>query len=111
MDILRSYLLILHLLSWAVVFGTALAGLRQRVMPAGLLHGALGALITGILLVGVLEMGDYDVNHVKIAIKLVIALAITGMVFWGNRKDELDKPFFGAIAGLVAANVAIAVLV
>ncbi|WP_182354148.1 hypothetical protein [Flaviflexus huanghaiensis] len=111
MDILRSVLVILHLLSWAVVFGAALAGLRQRVMPAGLLHGAVSALVTGILLVGVLEMGDYDVNHVKIGIKLVVALVVTGLVFWGNRKDELDKAFFGSVAGLTAVNVAIAVLV
>lgn len=80
-------------------------------MPKGLLHGALGALLTGLLLVGVLEMGDGDVNHMKIGIKLLIALVVTGMAFWGGRKDELKPGFFGLIAGLVAANVAIAVLI
>lgn len=111
MDIVRSILIILHLLSWALVFGYAIASLRTKEMPKGLLHGALGALATGLLLVGVAEMNDYDVNHMKIGIKLVVALVISGMAIWGGRQEKLSAGFFGGIAALVAANVAIAVIV
>ena len=112
MDIVRSLLLIVHLLSWALVFGYALSALKTKEMPKGLLHGALGALLSGLLLVGVIEMGDGDVNHMKIGIKLVVALVVSGLAIWGERRDEkLSAGFFGGIAGLVVVNVAIAVLV
>lgn len=111
MDLLRSLLLILHLLSWAIVFGMSFTGMKQRELPKGLLHGAVGALLTGLLLVGVIEMNDGDVNNIKIGIKLLIAIVVTGLAFWGGRKDELKPGFFGGIIGLVVANVAVAVLV
>jgi len=111
MDLLRSLLLILHLLSWAIVFGLSISGMKQRQMPKGLTHGAAGALVTGALLVGVIEMGDLsDLNHMKIGIKLVVAAAVTALAFGGARKEKLTTGFFASLAGLVVVNVAIAVL-
>ena len=111
MDLLRSLLIILHLLSWAFVFGASFAGMKQRAMPKGLTHGAASALLTGVLLVGVIEMGDlYDLNHMKIGIKLSVAAVVTGLAFWGARKETLKPSFFGILAGLVVVNVALAVL-
>lgn len=106
-----SVIIVLHLLCWAIVFGLSFTGMKQCDMPKGLLHGAIGALLTGLILVVLKEMGDGDVNHMKIGIKLLVALAVTGLAFWGGRKDELKPGYFGLLAGLVAANVAIAVLV
>ncbi len=48
---------------------------------------------------------------VKIGVKLVIALVVTGLTIVGTRKPErVTTGFLGAIAGLTALNVAIAVL-
>lgn len=97
MDLLRSLLIILHLLSWAFVFGASFAGMKQRAMPKGLTHGAASALLTGVLLVGVIEMGDlYDLNHMKIGIKLVLAILVTVFAFIGARKEKAARAHAGA---------------
>jgi hypothetical protein len=53
-----------------------------------MLHASYLQLITGLLLVGVAEMGEGDVNHVKIGIKLVVAIVVTVFAFIGSRKQK-----------------------
>src|SRR5699024_5728813 len=55
---------------------------------SGMLHASYLQLITGLLLVGIAEMGDGDVNHVKIGIKLVVAIIVTVFAFIGSRKQK-----------------------
>lgn len=111
MDIVKGIIVVLHLIGWAIVFGGALANLRAPKMAKGMLHGVLTAVITGILLVGLAEMGDGEVNNIKIAVKLVIALVATVMVIMGQRNEQkVTAGYLGGLAGLVAVNVAIAVL-
>lgn len=110
MEIVHGVLLVLHLIGWAMVLGGVLASMRRPQVPAGAWHGVLTALVTGILMVGVLEMGDGDVNHVKIVLKLLIAVAVTVLVWRGRKKEDVTTGYLGAIAGLVVLNVAIAVL-
>lgn len=101
----------LHLIGWAIVFGGALANMRTPQIPKGMLHGVLTALVTGILITGMYEMGDGSVNNIKIGVKLIVALVITAMVIMGGRdKDKVTTGYLGGIAGLTALNVAIAVL-
>lgn len=108
MDILRIILVIIHLLSWALVLGLAVAGLSRRDVPKGVLHGALGAFVTGLLLVGVREMADMDVNHIKIGVKLLVALGVTVLAYLAEKKEDGAR-WLGPIAGLTALNVALAV--
>lgn len=111
MSIVIGILIVLHLIGWAIVFGGALANMRTPQIPKGMLHGILTALVSGILIVGMYEMQGGGVNHMKIGIKLVVALAVTAMVILGSRdKDKVTTGYLGGIAGLVAVNVAIAVL-
>lgn len=111
MNIVYGILVVVHLIGWAMVFGGALANMRAPQISKGMLHGVLTAIITGILLVGLAEMGDGSVNHVKIGIKLVVALAATAMVILGQREQKkVTTGYLGGVAGLVALNVAIAVL-
>ena len=108
MDTLQAVFVVLHLLGWAMVFGGALAGMKSTTLNAGTFHGILTALVTGIVLTGLLGA---DANHVKIGVKLVVALVVTGLVILGRRRPEkVTRGFLGAIAGLTAVNVAIAVL-
>lgn len=111
MNVLYGIVLVLHLIGWAIVFGGALVAMRPPRIPAGMLHGVLTALITGVALVGLLQMGDADVNNVKISVKLLVAILVTGMVIYGGRNDEkVTRGYLGGIAGLTAVNVALAVL-
>jgi hypothetical protein len=111
MATLSGILLVIHMIGWALVLGATLTNLRPPRIAKGVTHGALTALLAGILLVGVAEMGDGDVNNAKIAVKLVVALAVTGLAFYGSRRGEkVTTGLVGAIAGLTVLNIAVAVL-
>ncbi|MCC2312753.1 hypothetical protein [Cellulomonas xiejunii] len=108
MDTVHGIFLVLHLIGWAVVLGGALAGMKSTTLPSGTFHGILTALVTGIILTGLLGA---DANHVKIAVKLVITLLVTVLVVLGRRRPEkVTRGSLGAISGLVVVNVALAVL-
>ena len=110
MDLLDSFLVLLHLLSWALVLGLSVGFLRRREVPKGLMHGAIGALVTGLLIVGVREMGDMDVNHVKVGIKLVIAAVVAFLAVRAERRGGGEK-LLAPVAGLTVLNMAIAVFI
>ncbi|GAA2087235.1 MULTISPECIES: hypothetical protein [Brevibacterium] len=115
MEILRLILLFLHLLGMALIIGGYFANVKApRVIP-GMLHASFLQLLTGLALVGVAEMGPGDVDHAKIAVKLVLALAVTVLALLGNRREKA-APGEGTSAGLahgtvVAAVAAVAVAV
>jgi len=110
MEIVYGILVVFHLLGWALVLGGLATRMRKPEIPAGVWHGALTAVVTGLLLVGIAEMGDGDVNQAKIAVKLVVALAVLVLVWRGRRQSSVTTGYLGMIAGLTALNVAIAVL-
>lgn len=108
MDFLHGVFLVLHLLGWAMVFGGALAGMKSGKLTDGAFHGILTALVTGIVLTGLLGS---DANHVKIGVKLLVAIVVTVLVVLGRRRPEkVTTGYLGAIAGLVVLNVGLAVL-
>jgi uncharacterized BrkB/YihY/UPF0761 family membrane protein len=76
-----------------------------------MLHGASTQLLTGILLVGLHESGsldsDYVVDHTKIAIKLLISIAIIAMYSIGKRKSE-QKIYWALIGALTLTNIVLA---
>jgi hypothetical protein len=88
MEILREILLTLHLVGMAIIVGGYFSVIRSPKVLSGMLHASYLQLITGLLLVGIAEMGDGDVNHVKIGIKLVVAIIVTVFAFIGNRKQK-----------------------
>jgi hypothetical protein len=112
METLYDVLLVLHLLGWAIVLGGAVASLRTPAIPRGMLHGILTALVTGIAMVGLASSGvaGDEPDNVKIAVKLLVALAVTVLVVLGGRRERVTTGYLGAIAGLTVVNVAIAVL-
>lgn len=114
-EIIRIILVILHFVGLASLLGgflvqtKAIAGGQGKVVTA-MVHGSLTMLVTGLLLVGVIEMGDlFDVNNIKIAVKLVIAIVITALVFVFRKKDPAPSWALWAIGGLTLLNVILAV--
>ena len=110
MDVLRNILLVLHVGGMAVLlggFGLELMGGTKRFSPV-IFHMVGIQLLTGLLLVGVNEADDRDLDHAKVATKLLIALAVTGLVHATRKRDPLPPAlFFGAFA-LAATNAVIA---
>lgn len=110
MDFLYSALVFLHLLGMAGI----LSGFLMQLMtdsaktPKVILHSTLLQLVTGLLLVGVAEMGaEAEVNHIKIGVKLLVALAVTVVAVLNLRKPATG---LAATAGALAIlNVGVAV--
>lgn len=113
MELIYRILLVVHLVSWAIVIGSWLTHLRPPIVANGVFHGALAALITGILMVGIASSSDavHDPNNTKIAVKLVIAIAVIFLAWLGQKRGNQVAPGVAhAVGGLAVVNVAIAVL-
>lgn len=115
MDIVFNIVLILHFIGLAGIIGGWLATIKAPHVNKAILHGAILQVITGLLLVGLREMDDVDVNHLKIGIKLVIALVILVVAILGVRKEARAQGTSATLAHVAGAlgivNVAIAVFV
>ena len=112
MDLLQKALLVIHFVGFGALFGGAAAQLRDqvRVVNAGMLLGALTQVVSGVLLVGVIEGQGDDVNQAKIGVKLAVALVIAVLCWINRRKDSVPNGLYFAIVLLTLANVVIAVL-
>ncbi|WP_315915049.1 hypothetical protein [Arthrobacter sp. lap29] len=113
MDFLRLVLVFLHILGAAAIVGGWLAAFKSPTVSQWQWIGALTQLITGLLLVGLAEMGDGDVNNVKIGVKLIIALIVAVAAFIARRKiknnQDVSKGLAHAVGGMALINIAVAV--
>ncbi|MET4062096.1 FtsH-binding integral membrane protein [Arthrobacter sp. UYP6] len=114
MDFLHNFLVFLHILGAAIVVGIWLANIKKPTVMPGQFHGALLALLSGLLLVGLAEMDDYDINYAKITVKLVVALVIAVLAFIGQRKYKKNEPVSKLLANgvgiLAVVNIAVATM-
>lgn len=116
MDFLYTLLVILHFVGLASLLGGFLVQMKavakgKGVIHAAMVHGALTQLVTGLLMVGLAEMGDGDVNHMKIGIKLAVLIVITVLVFVYRKKASVSAWVLWTIGALTLTNVVIAVVV
>lgn len=113
MEILHTILVFLHIVGAAALLGGWLATFKTPTVGLFQFIGAWVQLVTGILLVGLNEMGDGSVNHFKIAVKLVILIVILVAAWIGRRKVKKNEPVSVGIAhtvgGLTLVNIALAV--
>lgn len=115
MDIVFGIILILHFVGLASLLGGVLVQVKETIAGKGriiaaMIHGALTQLVTGILLVAIIEMGDGSINNAKIGTKLAIVLLITVLVFLFRKKERVPSWVIWVIGGLTLANICIAVL-
>ena len=115
MDILIGIVLILHFVGLAALLGGVLVQVKDTIAGKGriiaaMIHGALTQLVTGILLVGLLEMSGGDVNNTKIGVKLAVVIVITVLVFVYRKKQPLASWVVWLVGALTLTNIAIAVL-
>lgn len=112
MDFLYVALLFLHLVSWAIIVGAWIATMKKPGLYKGIPHAALTALVTGILMVGIAEMGDADINHMKIGIKLLINVVVVVLAFMAKKKgDDAPRGLITSIGALTVLNIVIALFV
>lgn len=116
MVIVYDVILILHFIGLASVLGGFLVQMKStdRGVNPAMVHGVLTQLVTGLLLVGLPEMGaatpytGWDSwGHTKIAIKLILTVIITIPAFIGRREPRPQTGIWGAIGGLSIATIVI----
>ena len=110
MEVLRLALLYVHLIGFALLLGGGAAQYfagKLRVNPA-MLWGALIQLVTGLALAAPLPRPEQP-DPAKLAVKLVIALAIGAMVFFSRNRAEVNRGHFLATIGLTLVNAGVAV--
>lgn len=112
MEFLYNLFLVLHFVGWAIVLGGWIASLKSAGVYKGVFHGALTALVSGIVMVGIASASDAvdDPNNTKIAVKLVFALIVTILAYLANKKgDKVSAGVKYGIGGLTLVNILIAV--
>ncbi|GAA4675566.1 hypothetical protein [Nocardioides nanhaiensis] len=112
MELLRHILLIVHILGFAALIGGLLvqAGPGVKSVNGAMRDGVGTAFLTGIALVGVLEAGDGDVDHAKIAVKGLIGLVLLVLVMANTRKERIPNGLWAGLLVLSVVNVCVAVL-
>jgi hypothetical protein len=110
METLRLVLLLLHVLGFAALIGGMLVQTRTagKHVNSAMRDGAGTAFLAGLLLVGVLEAGDTDVDHAKVGVKFVIGLVVLVLVMANLRKPRIPDGLFYGLLLLSVANVAVA---
>ncbi|MCW4464446.1 hypothetical protein OK351_02835 [Glutamicibacter sp. MNS18] len=117
MTFLLSILVMFHILGAAAIFGGWLANFKTPTVNIWQWVGALVQLFTGLALVGLFEMtkdpGD-SLNHMKIAVKLLVSIAIVVAAFIGRKKvkagEEVSTGIAHATGGLAFVNILVATL-
>lgn len=111
MEALRLVLYILHMIAMvAIVAGAVVPAHPGRLV---MVWAARVQLLIGLALVGVIEMDDGSLNHTKIAIKLLVALAVVAFAEIANAKFKRQEPshvFAYVAAALTLVNTAVAFL-
>ncbi|WP_314646208.1 Fe-S protein [uncultured Microbacterium sp.] len=115
METLRHVVVFVHLIGFAVLFGAwavqAFGGKREftRLMTLGMTIAA----IAGLALAAPWGV-SYELNYVKIGVKLVILLVIGALLGIGGARQKrgasVPAVMFWLVGLLTAANAAIAVL-
>jgi hypothetical protein len=100
MEILYTVLIAVHIVCW--IGALVLINPISQEIRKGASHAIAAALLTGLILVGIGEAADLrDYNHIKIGIKLVVALVAT---------VDNPNPQARTLFGLVSANILLAIL-
>jgi hypothetical protein len=105
-------LLVIHLAGiLALLVGLLIQVTRPEKKVNGLMRDGIGtAFLAGIFLVGVLEAGDDDVDHTKIAVKFAIGLVILVLVMANLRKERIPAGLYWGLLALALANIGVALL-
>ena len=120
-ETLRNVVLILHFIGMASLLGGVLVQLKdifagRGKIVAAMIHGAWTMLITGLLLVGVIEWRkatgeDIDINNFKVAVKSIVVVAVLFLVMFYRKRETVKRGEMLAIAALTVTNIVVAVVI
>lgn len=115
MTFLHAFLVFLHILGAAAIFGGWLANFKTPTVTQWQWYGAIAQLVTGLLLVGLAEMTKADgadgLNHIKIAVKLLLAIGVFVAALLGRKRVKAGQPVPTGLAHGTGGTALIAIAV
>lgn len=114
MEILRSIVVLVHLVGFATLFGAWVVELVGQRRVTRIMHWGLGiALVAGLALSAPWGL-DHDLNYAKIGIKLVVLVLIGGLLGAGagrlRKSGSVPAGIFWPIGILTLVNAGLAVI-
>ena len=111
MEFLEHLLLVIHIIGFAALLGGLLVQARspEKTVNSLMRDGIGTAFVAGLLLVGVIESTDEQLDHVKIAVKATVALVILVLVMANLRKPSIPKGLWALLLVLTIGNICVAV--
>lgn len=114
MEILRSIVVLVHLVGFATLFGAWVVELVGQRRVTRIMHWGLGiALVAGLALSAPWGL-DHDLNYAKIGIKLVVLVLIGGLLGAGagrlRKSGSVPAGVFWPIGILTLLNAGLAVI-
>ena len=109
MNVIRLFLLFLHIVGVAAVLGGFLHEWQAKThgVTRLMVGGADLLLLTGLLLVGARTMQELPLDHIKVGVKLVLALAVAVCAHVARKRG--GKMLFQLTGVLTTLNVGVAV--
>jgi len=114
MDAVFNVFLVLHFVGWAIVLGGYVATLRSPGLARGVFHGAATALVSGIVMMGIIESGAGGPDYIErgwLIAKLCIALVITVLAFLAKRQGSKADNGTGAVSPVLKHSIGALTLV
>jgi hypothetical protein len=110
METLRLVLLFVHILGYAALLGGLLVQVRDDTKSVNSLmrDGAGTAFVAGLLLVGVLEARDQEVDGTQVGVMFGIGLVILVLVMANLRKAAIPGWLYWLILVLTVADIGVA---
>jgi hypothetical protein len=114
LEIIIRITLVLHLLGFATIFGGVLAQTKNFKTGApvspGILHGSWLALITGLILTGLVYANGEEVNNLALSLKGLGITAIFFIAYTFAKRETAPKWAVPTIGLLTVLNVIFAVV-
>lgn len=119
MDFTYNIFLVLHFIGLAGLLGGLLAQIpnKPKQLQKLVMHSALLMFIAGLVMVGINQMMHADdptvelLDHVKIAIKSTVLIAILVIGYLNIKKSVLSNKVWAVMTLLATANIVIAVFI
>jgi hypothetical protein len=116
METLRDIVIVIHLIGFAILFGSwVVEAVARRYQATRLMDlGVLVAGVAGLALAAPWGLDGGELNYVKIGIKLVVLIVIGGLIGVSTARAKKGRPLpswvFWLIGGLTLFNVALAII-
>lgn len=112
MEFLQHLLLVIHIIGFAALLGGELVQARspEKTVNSLMRDGIGTAFVAGLLMVGVIQADDGELDNAWLAVKGTVGLVILVLVMANLRKPRISQGLWALLLLLTIGNICVAVL-